>query len=134
MDLVVDELHENGWLVNQTRMWAASQWTVRVGATWRDGEDEMFAHLLDGSRAANRLGWQWTVGTGSGKPYGFSRWQVKKRSPKLCGECSLNSDCPIQDWPSDDHGRPSTVRTWGRRTSRRVPMRRRTAVRPTRCG
>ncbi|MBE7163273.1 MAG: deoxyribodipyrimidine photolyase, partial [Williamsia herbipolensis] len=88
------------------RMWAASQWTVRVGATWRDGEDEMFAHLLDGSRAANRLGWQWTVGTGSGKPYGFSRWQVKKRSPKLCGECSLNSNCPIQDWPPDDHGAP----------------------------
>ncbi len=106
MDLVVDELHENGWLVNQTRMWAASQWTVRVGATWRDGEDEMFAHLLDGSRAANRLGWQWTVGTGSGKPYGFSRWQVKKRSPKLCGECALNANCPIQDWPSDDHGAP----------------------------
>ena len=41
----------------------------------------MFAHLLDGSRAANRLGWQWTTGTGSGKAYGFSRWQVEKRAP-----------------------------------------------------
>ncbi|MBT0566474.1 deoxyribodipyrimidine photolyase [Williamsia sp. CHRR-6] len=104
MDLVVDELHSNGWLVNQTRMWAASQWAVRAGATWRDGEDEMFAHLLDGSRAANRLGWQWTVGTGSGKPYGFSRWQVTKRSPELCRRCELASQCPIEDWPSDQMG------------------------------
>ncbi|MGZ8178844.1 FAD-binding domain-containing protein [Williamsia sp. SKLECPSW1] len=106
MQLVVDELHDNGWLVNQTRMWAASQWAVRVGATWRDGEDEMFAHLLDGSRAANRLGWQWTVGTGSGKPYGFSRWQVRKRSPALCDECSLAANCPIEDWPPDGRGAP----------------------------
>ncbi|KQS00680.1 deoxyribodipyrimidine photolyase [Williamsia sp. Leaf354] len=106
MSATLDELHDDGWLVNQTRMWMASQWTVRVGASWREGEDEMFAHLLDGSRAANRLGWQWTVGTGSGKPYGFSRWQVQKRSPSLCGECALNADCPIEDWPPSDHGAP----------------------------
>ncbi len=100
MESVVDELHEDGWLVNQTRMWLASQWAVRAGATWRDGEDEMFTHLLDGSRAANRLGWQWTVGTGSGKVYGFSRWQVEKRAPSLCRSCALSSACPIQDWPT----------------------------------
>ena len=81
MRFVTDELHRDGWLVNQTRMWLASQWAVRAGADWRAGEDAMFTHLLDGSRAANRLGWQWTVGTGSGKPYGFSRWQVEKRAP-----------------------------------------------------
>ncbi|MGA8845356.1 MAG: FAD-binding domain-containing protein [Nocardioides sp.] len=96
---VVDDLERDGWLVNQTRMWLASQWAVRAGADWRAGEDEMFAHLLDGSRAANRLGWQWTSGTGSGKAYGFSRWQVEKRAPALCASCSLAQDCPIQDWP-----------------------------------
>lgn len=95
----VAELHDDGWLVNQTRMWLASQWAVRAGAAWRDGEQEMFVHLLDGSRAANRLGWQWTVGTGSAKAYGFSRWQVEKRAPQLCQECPLSSACPIQDWP-----------------------------------
>lgn len=104
MSTVVDELHTDGWLVNQTRMWLSSQWAVRAGAPWREGEDEMFAHLLDGSRAANRLGWQWTVGTGSGKPYGFSRWQVEKRAPKLCQQCGLRKACPIQDWPSSDPG------------------------------
>ena len=99
MRSVVDELHGDGWLVNQTRMWLASQWAVRAGADWRTGEDEMFSHLLDGSRAANRLGWQWTIGTGSGKPYGFSRWQVQKRAPQLCRDCALSSACPIQQWP-----------------------------------
>jgi deoxyribodipyrimidine photo-lyase len=99
MAAVVDELHTEGWVVNQTRMWLASQWAVRAGADWRHGEDEMFAHLLDGSRASNRLGWQWTVGTGSGRAYGFSRWQVEKRAPALCRRCPLAARCPIQEWP-----------------------------------
>ena len=64
----------------------------------------MFVHLLDGSRAANRLGWHWTVGTGSGKPYGFSRWQVEKRAPELCRRCALKKDCPIQEWPDAEVG------------------------------
>ncbi len=104
MATVLGELHADGWLVNQTRMWLASQWAVRNGVDWRRGEDEMFVHLLDGSRAANRLGWQWTVGTGSGKPYGFSRWQVEKRAPELCRRCALKKDCPIQEWPDAEVG------------------------------
>ena len=104
MEYAVGALHEDGWLVNQVRMWLASQWAVRAGAPWRDGEDEMFAHLLDGSRAANRLGWQWTVGTGSTRPYGFSRWQVEKRAPELCRACPLASRCPIQGWPGERPG------------------------------
>lgn len=99
MDATVGELETDGWVVNQTRMWLASQWAVRAGADWRDGEDLMFRHLLDGSRAANRLGWQWTVGTGSGKPYGFSRWQVEKRAKQLCRQCPLRDACPIEAWP-----------------------------------
>ncbi len=103
---VTDELRQDGWLVNQTRMWLASQWTVRAGADWRVGEDTIYAHLLDGSRAANRLGWQWTTGTGSAKPYGFSRWQVEKRAPELCRGCALSAHCPIQDWPDAPVGPP----------------------------
>lgn len=101
VDLVVSELENDGWLVNQTRMWLASQWVNRAGADWRDGEDRFFRHLLDGSRAANRLGWLWTSGGGTGKPYGFSRWQVEKRAKGVCDGCELNSRCPIQEWPSD---------------------------------
>ncbi len=98
------ELEINGWLVNQTRMWWASHWTVRHGRDWREGEDDFFRHLLDGSRAANRLGWQWTVGAGTGKPYGSSRWQVEKRAPQLCRSCPLSDACPIQDWPEAERG------------------------------
>lgn len=106
VDLAVTELQRDGWLPNQMRMWLASQWTVRDGGGWRDGEDEFFRHLLDGSRAANRVGWQWTVGALTGKPYGFSRWQVDKRAPGLCAGCALRSACPIQDWPADNPPEP----------------------------
>ena len=101
VDAAVGELERDGWLVNQTRMWLASQWSVRHGANWRDGEDRFFTHLLDGSRAANRLGWQWTIGAGTGKPYGFSRWQVNKRAPELCAGCARRDDCPIENWPDE---------------------------------
>jgi deoxyribodipyrimidine photo-lyase len=89
-------------------MWLASHWAVREGARWRDGEDRFFAHLLDGSRAANRLGWQWTTGVGSSKPYGFSRSQVEKRAPGLCAGCERRNACPIADWPDDPTYSPST--------------------------
>ncbi|MGH1504782.1 MAG: FAD-binding domain-containing protein [Acidimicrobiales bacterium] len=100
-ELTVEELLDDGWLVNQSRMWLASHWTVRQGHAWQDGEDVFFRHLLDGSRAANRLGWQWTTGAGSSKAYGFSRWQVEKRAPGLCASCDLVHDCPIESWPGD---------------------------------
>jgi deoxyribodipyrimidine photo-lyase len=100
------EFVERGWLPNQARMWLASHWTVRAGLGWRDGEDLFFRHLLDGSRAANRAGWQWTVGALTGKPYGFSRWQVEKRAPGLCTSCPLQSACPIQEWPEEGDREP----------------------------
>lgn len=101
IDTLLSELHGDGWLVNQTRMWFASQWSIRQGDRWSDGEDYFFRHLLDGSRAANRLGWQWTSGVGSSKPYGFSRWQVTKRAPELCEGCVHRDACPIEDWPEE---------------------------------
>lgn len=95
------ELVSTGYLTNQARMWLSSHWSVRERWGWRDGEDLFFRHLLDGSRAANRSGWQWTTGALTGKPYGFSRWQVRKRAPQLCERCPLNYACPIEDWPED---------------------------------
>lgn len=106
VDLALGELEADGWLVNQTRMWLASQWSVRAGCDWRDGAEHFERHLLDGSAAANLLGWQWTVGTGTGKPYGFSRWQVRKRAPGLCDTCPLVDRCPIDGWP-DAPSRPA---------------------------
>ena len=104
MEATIGELNDDGWVVNQARMWLAAQWTVREGRDWREGEQLMYQHLLDGSRAANRLGWQWTTGAGSAKPYGFTRWQVEKRSPGLCHTCALKKACPIEDRPDTDPG------------------------------
>jgi deoxyribodipyrimidine photo-lyase len=101
LSAVLDELDRDGWAVNQTRMWLASHWSVRGGADWRSGEDRLYRELLDGSRAANRLGWQWTVGTGTGRPYGFTRWQVERRAPGLCTTCPLEACCPIADAPDE---------------------------------
>jgi len=101
IDYVVNELTETGWLVNQTRMWLASHWSVRNEFGWLNGQERMYRELIDGSRAANLLGWQWTVGSGTGKPYGFARWQVEKRAPGLCNSCNLKTNCPIQEFPAE---------------------------------
>jgi deoxyribodipyrimidine photo-lyase len=106
LDIALTELEGDGWLVNQTRMWLASHWTVREGLAWTDGEDHFFRHLLDGSRAANRLGWQWVTGAGSSKTYGFSRRQVERRAPGTCAACPLRNDCPIEDWPPNPRLEP----------------------------
>ncbi len=101
VDTVVNELETKGWLVNQTRMWLASEWTVLNGEGWLSGQEVFYQHLLDGSRAANLAGWQWTVGSGTGRPYGYSRWQVNKRAPGLCSKCPLNKNCPIENFPEE---------------------------------
>ena len=124
IDTVLNELETDGWLVNQTRMWLASHWTVRNQIGWIHGQERMHRELIDGSRAANLLGWQWTVGAGTGKPYGFSRWQVEKRAPGLCHKCPLKKACPIENFPDEvtpDHLQkdpildfdPDTTRTTG---------------------
>jgi deoxyribodipyrimidine photo-lyase len=79
----------------------SSQWAVRHGLPWRDGERRFFAHLLDGSRAANALGWQWVAGTATGRRYGFARRQVLRRAPGLCDTCALRARCPIERDPHD---------------------------------
>ena len=43
INLAVEELETHGWLVNQTRMWLSSDWTVRHGQDWRKGEDRFRA-------------------------------------------------------------------------------------------
>ncbi|MEX0847437.1 MAG: FAD-binding domain-containing protein [Ilumatobacteraceae bacterium] len=104
LSAVRDELEQTGWLVNQTRMWVASHWSVRAGHDWREGEEWMFRHLLDGSRAANRYGWQWSVGSMTAESYGFSRWQVERRSRQWCASCPLATACPIEEWPDAPAG------------------------------
>ncbi len=39
--------------------------------------------------------------SGTGKPYGFARWQVEKRAPGLCFKCPLKKSCPIENFPDE---------------------------------
>ncbi len=64
-------------MVNQTRMWFASHFSLRDKNDWNGYENYMFKHLVDGSRFANRLGWHWVMGSQTGKVYGFSKFQVQ---------------------------------------------------------
>lgn len=104
VELAIGELERDGWMVNQARMWMASQWTIRGHGGWDAGQDHYFRHLLDGSRAANGLGWQWVVGAQTGRSHGFSRAQVERRAPGLCDGCPLASACPIEEWPATEGG------------------------------
>ena len=94
-----NELVSTGYMVNQTRMWYSSHQMFRTNNNWLESENYMFQHLVDGSRFANRLGWHWVTGSQTGKIYGFSKFQVKKRAPNICNKCELINKCPIEDWP-----------------------------------
>ena len=106
---IEDELEGTGYMVNQTRMWYASHFSLRESVDWSVHEDKMFKHLIDGSRAANRLGWHWVMGSQTGKPYGFSKFQVNKRASMLCNDCNLKFNCPIENWPENVETSPKNL-------------------------
>tara|TARA_B100000902_G_scaffold386073_1_gene428237 strand:+ start:471 stop:1664 length:1194 start_codon:yes stop_codon:yes gene_type:complete len=99
INTIEEELTTTGYMVNQTRMWYSSHKAFRSDKEWNHHENFMFKHLVDGSRFANRLGWQWVMGNQTGKLYGFAQSQVKNRAKSLCEECSLQFKCPIVTWP-----------------------------------
>ncbi len=101
IESIKEELENTGYMVNQTRMWFASHFSIRTGDNWRNYEDYMFKHLVDGSRFANRLGWHWVMGSQTGKVYGFSKFQVDKRAKNFCNNCEVKYNCPIQNWPEE---------------------------------
>lgn len=98
IELTLDELEEDGWLPDEARRWLASHWALRNGRHWHYGDDYLFRHLLDGSRAAGRLGWRQVL-AGRDGPYRFTRWQVEAQAPGLCATCELVHACPIERWP-----------------------------------
>ncbi|MGI9617000.1 MAG: hypothetical protein ACR2QO_29055, partial [Acidimicrobiales bacterium] len=97
VELPLEELEEDGWLVDPARRWLAVHWLGRDHDDPDDGEEHFFRHLLDGSRAANRLGWQ------RAHRSVVTRWDVEEHAPGLCASCELVADCPIeQDRPLRD--------------------------------
>ena len=65
VDAAMRQLKETGWMHNRARMIVASFLVKDLLIDWRWGEEWFMENLLDGDRAANNGGWQWTAGTGT---------------------------------------------------------------------
>ena len=64
------DLVEQNWLHNHTRMWFASIWIFTLRLPWALGADLFLRHLVDGDPASNTLSWRWVAGLHTrGKPY-----------------------------------------------------------------
>ena len=93
VDIALDELEEDGFVPPEARRWLAVHWVRHHGHRWDLGDDHLHRHLLDGSRATGRLGWQSV--TGLDRPR-FSRWEVEAWAPGLCASCEVVATCPIE--------------------------------------
>ena len=78
-DAWVDELRENNYLHNHSRMWFASIWIFTLGLPWQMGARFFMTHLLDGDASSNTLSWRWVAGMHTNKkPYMASKENINK--------------------------------------------------------
>ena len=91
----VNELKENNYLHNHTRMWFASIWIFTLNLPWQLGAEFFMQHLYDGDAASNTLGWRWVAGVQTqGKHYLASEWNIKKFTNNRFGNIKLNENAP----------------------------------------
>ena len=91
----VNELKENNYLHNHTRMWFASIWIFTLNLPWQLGAEFFMQHLYDGDAASNTLGWRWVAGVQTqGKHYLASEWNIKKFTNNRFSNIRLNENAP----------------------------------------
>ncbi len=91
----VNELKENNYLHNHTRMWFASIWIFTLKLPWQLGSEFFIQHLYDGDAASNTLGWRWVAGIQTqGKHYLASEWNIKKFTNNRFQNIKLNDNAP----------------------------------------
>jgi len=89
----VNELKENNYLHNHTRMWFASIWIFTLELPWQLGAEFFMQHLYDGDAASNTLGWRWVAGVQTqGKHYLASEWNIKKFTNNRFDNIKLNEN------------------------------------------
>ena len=91
----INELKENNYLHNHSRMWFASIWIFTLELPWQLGAEFFMQHLYDGDAASNTLGWRWVAGIQTqGKHYLASEWNIKKFSNNRFSNIKLNENAP----------------------------------------
>ena len=91
----INELRENNYLHNHTRMWFASIWIFTLELPWQLGAEFFMQHLYDGDAASNTLGWRWVAGVQTqGKHYLASEWNIKKFTNNRFNNIKLNENAP----------------------------------------
>ena len=95
----VNELKENNYLHNHTRMWFASIWIFTLNLPWQKGAEFFMKHLFDGDAASNTLSWRWVAGLQTkGKHYVAQGWNIAKFTNNKYKDISLNEDAaPLAD-------------------------------------
>ena len=90
-----NELKDNNYLHNHTRMWFASIWIFTLELPWQLGAEFFMQHLFDGDAASNTLGWRWVAGIQTkGKHYLASEWNIKKFTNNRFSNIKLNENAP----------------------------------------
>ena len=91
----INELKENNYLHNHTRMWFASIWIFTLDLPWQLGAEFFMQHLYDGDAASNTLGWRWVAGVQTqGKHYLASDWNIKKFTNNRFNNIKLIENAP----------------------------------------
>ena len=87
----VNELKENNYLHNHTRMWFASIWIFTLNLPWQKGAEFFMKHLFDGDAASNTLSWRWVAGLQTkGKHYVAQAWNISKFTNNKYQNVKLN--------------------------------------------
>ena len=91
----INELKENNYLHNHTRMWFASIWIFTLDLPWQLGAEFFMQHLYDGDAASNTLGWRWVAGVQTqGKHYLASDCNIKKFTNNRFNNIKLIENAP----------------------------------------
>tara|TARA_B100000886_G_C20420358_1_gene491277 strand:- start:1258 stop:2439 length:1182 start_codon:yes stop_codon:yes gene_type:complete len=103
-DFWMDELKNNGYLHNHSRMWFSSIWTHTLNLPWQLGADVFMQYLLDGDPASNTLSWRWVAGLHTrGKTYLANAENIKKFTGGLFFPTNQLSKTPKFVFEDENH-------------------------------